>query len=136
MVAGLLVASFVLTDAMIDALHDLTGGRWGADVAVGVVIFLLPFAAVCVVSLLTVRRHWPRSWQWWVLVLYLPVLALEPFGRSGTNTTLQDRINRQLPGYLGGVLTGVGIFVVGLGLLWAWARRRGRGSPASRRLPP
>lgn len=121
-----LAGSFFLTGPMISALHGLAGGSQAADVTAGFLLLIVPMAAVIGYAYLAHHRSWPESWGWWLLVLYLPAFALEPFGRSGINSALQHQVDTQLPGLLAGMLAGlfalVALFVVP-GLV---ARRRRR----------
>ncbi len=107
----ILAASFFLAGPIISALHKVTGGNQAADVAAGVLLLIVPMAAVIGYAYLAHRRGWPQSWGWWLLVLYLPAIALEPFSRSGTDVALQQRVDTQLPGLLAGMLAGVLILV-------------------------
>jgi len=122
-----LAASFFLTGPMVSVLHSVTGGNQAADVLAGVLLLIAPLAVIIGYAYLAPRRGWPASWGWWLLVLYLPAFALEPFGRSGTNTALQRRADTQLPGLLPGMLAGllglVALFVVP-GLIVSRRRRR------------
>ena len=126
-VLGALAASFFLASPMISALHEVTGGNQAADVTTGIVLVLVPMAAIVGYAYLAHRRRWPGSWGWWLLVLYLPAFSLEPFSRSGTNIALQRQVDTQLPGLLAGLLAGllvlVALFVVP-GLILSWLRRR------------
>ena len=123
----ILAASFFLAGPIISALHTVTGGNRAADAAAGVLLLIAPMAVVVGYAYLAHRRGWPQSWGWWLLVLYLPAFALEPFGRSGTNIALQQRVDSQLPGLLAGMLAGflilVTLFVVP-GLVVTRLRRR------------
>jgi hypothetical protein len=122
-----LAASFFLTGSVISALHSVTGGNRAMDAAAGALLLIAPMAAIAGYAYLAHRRGWPESWGWWLLVLYLPAFALEPFGRSGTNIALQQRVDAQLPGLLAGMLAGllilVTLFVVP-GLIVSRLRRR------------
>jgi hypothetical protein len=122
---------YLLSTPTVNAVHSVTGGRWGADVAVGILLLIVPMAAVIGYAWLARRRGWPQPLGWWLLVLYLPAFELEPFGRSGTNTNLENQINAQLPGLLGGMLAGVLVLlapVAALALIGVWRKRRTRES--------
>jgi hypothetical protein len=108
----ILAASFFLAGPIISALRTVTAGNRAADAAAGVLLLIAPMTAVVGYAYLAYRRGWPQSWGWWLLVLYLPAFALEPFGRSGTNIALQQRVDTQLPGLLAGMLAGLLILVM------------------------
>jgi hypothetical protein len=121
------VIGFLLSGPTVSAVRDVTGGRWGADVTVGVLLLVLPVAVMIGYAPLARRRHWPRWPAWCLLVLYVPAFELEPFGRNGTNTALDQQVNTQLPGLLGGMLAGVGALVACLAVLYlyaVWRRKR------------
>jgi hypothetical protein len=88
-----LAGSFFLSGPMASVLHRVTGGKRTADVVAGVMLLIVPMAAIIGYAYLAQRRGWAASWGWWLLVLYLPAFALEPFGRSGTNIALQRRVD-------------------------------------------
>lgn len=122
-----LAGSFFLSGPMASVLHRVTGGKRTADVVAGVMLLIVPMAAIIGYAYLAQRRGWAASCGWWLLVLYLPAFALEPFGRSGTNIALQRRVDTQLPGLLAGMLAGllglIALFV-GPGLVVSRRRRR------------
>lgn len=127
---GVLAGAILLTDPILSALHDMTGGRWALDVTVGVLVFWVPLVVVSVVGGRNARRRGLRPRDFWLVLLFIPVVDLEPFSRAGTDTTLDHRVNTALPGYLGGVAAGVAAIVVpvlGYGLVVRLRRRRNSG---------
>lgn len=128
--AGVILVGVVgsaLSTPTADAAYDLTGGRWGADLTTGILLLIVPIATIIGYAVLARRRGW-RQWPgWWLLLLYLPAFELEPFSRSGTDTTMEEDINSRLPGLLGGM--GIGVLVLMMcvaGLVLAGHRHRGR----------
>lgn len=127
---GVLAGASLLTNPILSALHDMTGGRWVVDATLGALLFWLPLVVVCVVGGRNERRRGLRLHDWWLVLLFIPVVDLEAFSRAGTDTSLDHRINALLPGYLGGVVVGVAALVVpvfGYGLVIRLCRRRNSG---------
>jgi hypothetical protein len=123
---------FFLSGPLVSAVHTVTGGNWGADLALGIGFVLFPLAVIFGYGYLAHRRGWRDHWAWWLLVLYVPAIDLEPFSRSGTNTQLDHQVNTQLPGLLGGMGIGVGVLALSVAVLYVWARLRGRPGPPGR----
>jgi hypothetical protein len=121
-----LAGLFFLINPLVTAVHTITGGNSGADVALGLGFVLFPLLVMIGYADLARRRGWRQQWGWWLLVLYLPAFELEPYGRAGTNTQLQYRLDTQLPGLLGGMAIGVGVLVLAVAVLVVLAKRRQR----------
>ena len=117
---------FFLINPLITAIRAVTGGSWGGDLAAGILFVLLPLAIIVAYGLLARRNHWRQRWGWWLLVLYVPAIALEPFSRSGTDTWLDDQVNTRLPGLLGGMGIGLAVLVAGVAVLFVMAKLRQR----------
>jgi K+-transporting ATPase A subunit len=125
-------ALFFLSGPLISAVHAVSGGSWGADLALGLSFVLVPLAVIFGYGYLAHRHGWRQRWGWFLLVLYVPAVTLEPFSRSGTNTQLDYQVNTQLPGLLGGMGIGVGVLALGVAVLAGWAKLRGRRGRPSR----
>ena len=126
---ALLVAGaglFFLSGPLISAVHAATGGSWGADLALGIGFVLFPLAVICAYGYLAHRRGWRQRWGWFLLVLYVPAIDLEPFSRSGTNTQLDHQVDAQLPGLLGGMGIGLAVLAAGVAVLFVLAKLRQR----------
>lgn len=122
-------------------LHDLTGGSWGGDYMIGVVIGLLPLIGVVVAALR--RRHEARHRLARALrmlgygavgfvVTYL--LSPSPAGMLSHDST--KVFDHSAPGYLAGVFTGAVVWLAALvvAILRArsWWRRLTGQPPAAR----
>jgi hypothetical protein len=123
---------FLLSGPLISAVHAATGGSWGADLALGIGFVLFPLAVICAYGYLAHRRGWRQWWGWFLLVLYVPAIDLEPFSRSGTNTGLDHQVDTRLPGLLGGMGIGVGVLALSVAVLFVWAKLRERQGLPSR----
>ena len=66
----------------------------------------------------------PRDW--FLLLLFVPLFDLNPFSRLGTNSALDHCINTTLPGFLGGLASGVAVLAVPVLLLGIWVKLRQR----------
>jgi hypothetical protein len=123
---------FFLSGPLISAVHAVTGGSWGADLALGIAFVLVPLAVIFGYGYLAHRRGWRQRWGWFLLVLYVPAIDLEPFSRSGTNTQLDHQVDAQLPGILGGMGIGAGVLALSVAVLFGWAKLRERQGQPSR----
>lgn len=129
-VIACLAAAFLLTDPLIDLLHDITGGDHAADVVAGVLSVWVPLGLMFAILTVNGRRRGGRTRELWVLLLLLFPLDLVPFGRSGTNVGLEHRMDTSLPFLLQGLVLGAALLVVPVLILgWIAAHRRNRGSP-------
>jgi hypothetical protein len=124
LVVGIL--GYFLSMPTVDAVHRATGGRWGADMTAGILLVIVPLAAIMGYTRLARWQSWPQWLGWWLLVLYLPAFELEPFTRYGTNTTMEEEINSLLPGLLTGMGVGVLMLMAALAGLVLSARYRRR----------
>jgi hypothetical protein len=107
-------------------VQAVTRGDWGADLAFGIGFVLFPLAVIFGYGYLAHRQGWRDRWGWWLLVLYVPAVTLEPFSRSGTSTGLDHQVDTQLPGLLGGMGIGVGVLALSVAGLFVWAKLRAR----------
>jgi hypothetical protein len=123
---------FFLSGPLISAVHAVTGGDWGADLALGIGFVLVPLAVIFGYGYLAHLRGWRQRWGWFLLALYVPVIDLEPFSRSGTNTQLDHQVDTRLPGILGGMGIGAGVLALSVAVLFGWAKLRARQGQPSR----
>ena len=121
-----LVGAFLLSDPILRAARDVTGGNRVADAALGVLVFWVPLVVTCVIGALNERRRGLRARDWFLLLLFVPLLDLNPFSRFGTNSALDHRINATLPGFLAGLAAGVAVLAVPVLLLGIRVKLRQR----------
>ena len=144
---GLLVAAIVLISALggirswwAHRLHDMTGGNKGADFGIGFVVGMLPLFAVALGAARSrgrsrIRRLWRMFW--FGAVGFVVTYLLSPsLTRLVTDSGARRVFNDQAPGYLAGILTGTGLWVLVLVVAVARVRARRRSMPPGRRPPP
>jgi len=116
-------------------LHDITGGSWGVDYAIGAVVGLLPLLGVVIGS-----RRGRGHRRVLAMLLFgaagfcLTYLLSPSAGRMLTDSHAAHVFNDNAPGYLPGVLTAEGLWLVALGVAW-WRLRRWRRARLAARRP-
>jgi hypothetical protein len=116
-------------------LHDITGASWGLDYLIGAVVGLLPLLGVVIGS----RRGRGHRRLFAMLLLgaagFCVTYLLSPSaGRMLTDSHAAHVFNDKAPGYLPGVLTAEGLWLVARALAW-WRLRRWRRARFAARRP-
>ena len=118
------VAIGLLREPTISAVHAVTRGDSTADTVTGVLLLVIPTAAIYGGDYLTQRRQWRYPWHWWLALLFLPAIELLPSGRYFTSTSLQREVQHRLPGCYAGLLAGLLLTVIMLPVLGISASNR------------
>jgi hypothetical protein len=114
-------------------LHDLTGGSWGGDYVIGLVIGLLPPLGVLLGAVAARRHRVPRLARLARMLLFGAVAFLVTFLLSPSPVHFLGQhpstriFDHAAPGYLAGVLTGEVLWLAALVVaalrVRAWWRR-------------
>ncbi|HET7530345.1 MAG TPA: hypothetical protein VFJ98_05235 [Mycobacteriales bacterium] len=117
-------------------LHDVTGGSWGADYVIGLVVGALPLVGIAAGRLgARGARRILRMFVFGAFGFCLTYLLSPSLGRFVSDSHAGRVFDQQAPGYLWGVLTSEALWLVAIAIAW-WRLRRWRERQVTRRRGP